>query len=226
MRVNSFYFDKYEVTVAEFRRFCRTVQVDMPKQPDWNGNDYPVVNVTWKQAWAYAKWAGKRLPTEAEWEYVARCGKSTSLTYAYGGTGTYVLNYGNIADETIRTIKLRFPIKKGYSDNYLYASPVGVFTPNAFGVYDMEGNVLEWCQDWYKQDYYSMKVKENPKGAAKGYYKVIRGVSWNRSGRYLRATYRTYYPPEVKYNFLGFRCAKDGSPSQSVILTPAVNGID
>jgi len=73
----------------------------------------------------------------------------------------------------------------------------------------MDGNVLEWCTDWYDAAYYSNKIQLNPKGPDKGNYKVIRGASWNRSGEFLRATYRTWYNPTCKFDFLGFRCAMD-----------------
>ncbi len=216
--VDAFFMDKTEVTVAEFRRFCQDTRRRMPKQPVWNEDDHPVVNVSWHDAMAYARWAGKRLPTEAEWEYAARAGGSSSYEYAFAGQNMYTKNFGNIADESILSVKSRFPIRDGYDDGYVYTAPVGSYAPNPFGLLDMEGNVLEWCQDWYKEDSYAMSESENPQGPAKGYYKVIRGGAWNRSGKYLRVTYRTWYVPGCKFEFLGFRCAKSVSQPQPFLV--------
>ncbi len=207
--VKPFYLDIKEVTVFEFRQFCNATRRKMPKQPEWSSNNHPVVNVTWYQAKAYAKWAGKRLPTEAEWEFAARGGENSGLRYSYQESNFYGNHYGNVADESIRRLKGRFPSVEGYDDGYEYTAPVGSFISNTFGVFDMDGNVLEWCSDWYSKSYYKQSPAENPKGPAQGRYKVIRGGSWNRSGKYLRVTYRTFYHPKVQFNFVGFRCAKD-----------------
>jgi len=207
--VASFYMDKTEVTVSDFRRFCMATRQRMPAQPEWNDeDDHPVVNVSWKEAAAYARWSGKRLPTEAEWEYAARA-KTSGYGYRLVAQNAYIESFGNVADESILQVKSRFPIKKRYDDGYIYTAPVASFPPNAIGLYDMEGNVLEWCQDWYDQNYYAKTEAENPHGPAKGYYKVIRGGAWNRSGYFLRSTYRTWYNPECRFNFLGFRCVQD-----------------
>jgi formylglycine-generating enzyme required for sulfatase activity len=208
--LTGFYLDKHEVTVEEYRRFCKATRRKMPKQPQWNDDDHPIINVTWLDARDYAKWANKRLPTEAEWEYAAR-GKSRSFYYTYGQSSHHGKNYGNIADESFRQIKVQFPVVEKYYDGYVYTAPAESYPPNVFGLYDMEGNVLEWCADWYNDKYYKTSPKVNPKGPKKGRYKVIRGASWNRGFRYLRATYRTYYPVKADYEFLGFRCARDSS---------------
>ena len=206
--LDSFYLDTHEVTVYDFKRFCMANRRRMPKQPEWSDDEHPVVNVTWKDANDFARWAGKRLPTEAEWEYTARfnqpgTGYSTDPKQIYGRS------YGNIADESLLRIKLRFPIKEHYDDGYIHTSPVGSFPGNYFGIYDMEGNVLEWCNDWYDEKYYKNGPSKNPTGPSKGIYHIIRGASWNRGGEYLRATYRSWYPSAVAFDFLGLRCAKD-----------------
>lgn len=216
--VDAFFLDKTEVTVAEYRFFCRATNRKMPPQPEWSSDDHPVVNVSWYDASAYAQWMGKRLPTEAEWEYAARAHASEPFGYSVIGKSMYGHSWGNIADQSILSVKTRFPIKEQYDDGYPFTAPVGSFPANFFGLHDLEGNVLEWCQDWYSPDGYSDPQNMNPTGPSSGRYKVIRGASWNRSGQYLRATYRTWYVPSVTFNFLGFRCAKDYKSSQPAMV--------
>ncbi len=211
VRVDSFYLDENEVTVYEYLRFCKATRRHMPKQPVWSDDEHPVVNITWKDARDFAAWSGKRLPTEAEWEYAARSTKP-GTRYASDPKNSYFGSFGNIADESLLRIKVRFPVKTRYDDGFVHSAPVGSFPANIFGVFDLEGNVLEWCSDWYGPDYYKNSAKNNPQGAAKGNYKIIRGASWNRSGDYLRSTYRSWYPPACAFDFLGFRCAKDYHP--------------
>jgi formylglycine-generating enzyme required for sulfatase activity len=207
--IESFFMDKMEVTVADFAKFVKARKRKMPRQPDWNFDDHPVVNITWDDANDYARWIGKRLPTEAEWEYVARGGEA-NYNFVYENSGTYGKNYENVADESMKRFKYHFPVVDGYDDGFVYTAPVGLFAPNIFGLFDLNGNVLEWCSDWYSERF--TDEDKNPKGPEKGTYKVIRGASWNRSGHYMRATYRTFYNLDVRFDFLGFRCAKDASP--------------
>ena len=207
--IEGLYMDKTEVTVAQFREFVEATNRKMPDQPEWNEENHPVVNVTWDEAKAYAEWSGKRLPTEAEWEYVAS-GGSEDYEYVYENSQQYGKNYENIADESMKRVKYHFPVVSGYDDGYVYTSPVGLFAPNRFGIYDLNGNVLEWCSDWYDDKYPADQLK-NPSGPKEGRYKVIRGASWNRSGSYMRTSYRTFYSSHVRFDFLGFRCAKDAS---------------
>lgn len=212
VQIADFYLDVYEVTVYEFTRFCKATRRRMPKQPQWSDDDHPVVNITWKDANDFARWNGKRLPTEAEWEFAARS-KHPATNYSNGSKQVYGRSFGNIADESMLRIKLRFPIKERYDDGYIHSAPVGSFPPSYFKVFDLEGNVLEWCNDWYSENTYKNGPVENPSGPDKGNYRIIRGASWNRSGAYLRATYRSWYPKDCAFDFLGFRCAKDYLPS-------------
>jgi len=215
--VSSFYMDKTEVTVYDFRRFCQATRRTMPHQPEWSSDDHPVVNVTWSQAAAYAHWAGKRLPTESEWEYAAKS-NNPGNRYTLKSNSYLVQSFGNIADESILSVKSRFPIKRQYDDGYVYSSPAGSYPSNANGLYDMEGNVLEWCNDWYDKEIYKSHDTHNPLGPIKGFYKVIRGGAWNRSGKYLRISYRSFYNPKCSFNFIGFRCVQDYNPPQNQLV--------
>ncbi|MCB0283610.1 MAG: formylglycine-generating enzyme family protein [Calditrichaeota bacterium] len=203
--IEGFYMDKTEVTVSEYRRFAEQTSRKMPAQPEWNFDSHPVVNVSWEDANAYASWIGKRLPTEAEWEYVAR-GGDNNYEYVFQNSKQYGRNYENIADESMRTYNYHFPVVNGYDDGYVFTSPVGLFAPNKFNIHDLNGNVLEWCSDWYKDSY---DLSSDPSTPDKGNYKVIRGASWNRSGNYMRAAFRTFYNYKVRFDFVGFRCVKD-----------------
>ncbi|MGD9487752.1 MAG: formylglycine-generating enzyme family protein [Calditrichaceae bacterium] len=206
--LNPFYMDTHEVTVSQFREYCIATGSKMPVQPEWNKENHPVVNVTWGQANDYAKWVGKRLPTEAEWEFAARAAGNIREDTS-DKTSQYRRNFGNVADETMKKVKFFYPVVEGYYDGYINSAPVGSFVPNGFGLYDMIGNVTEWCADWYEEKYFNTANQQNPKGADQGRYKVIRGSSWNRSGDYLRVTYRTWFDPTCQFDFLGFRCVMD-----------------
>ncbi len=206
--VDGFYIDKYEVTVAEYREFCRATRRVMPKQPYWNDDNHPVVKVSWNNANAYARWKKKRLPTEAEWEYAARSGRK-GYFYSWGNKAPGRRKGGNIADEALRSEKKFWRIWKNYYDGFVYTSPRGSFYSNDFGLFDMTGNVWEWCSDWYVADYYKTSLQKNPKGPDKGTHKVLRGGSWNFSPRDILATRRMHYRRDVELDYIGFRCAKD-----------------
>lgn len=187
--VDRFYMDKYEVTVAQFREFCKAEGREMPIQPYWSLSNHPVVNVTWHEASIYAEWAGKRLPTEAEWEYAAR-GGNRSRGYRYSGSGNPddVAWHGENSDGRTH--------------------PVGQKRPNELGLYDMSGNVREWCSDWYDKNYYSVSPKNNPKGPFSGTYRVLRGASWGSKPRIGRCSNRYWDVPVNRYYAEGFRCAR------------------
>ena len=180
----------------------------MPEQPYWNDDQHPVVNVSWNEASAYAKWKGKRLPSEAEWEYAAR-GGSKGYYYSWGNVKPYRKRGGNIADEAILAEKHNWTIWKGYYDGFVFTAPVGSFIENKFGLYDMTGNVWEWCADWYSDDYYAVSPKINPQGPETGRHRVLRGGSWNYGPRDIYTTRRMRYRPDVTLNYIGFRCASD-----------------
>jgi formylglycine-generating enzyme required for sulfatase activity len=190
--VSSFYMDKYEVTVAQYRKFCSATERVMPSAPSWTWReDNPIVNVSWDDANAYARWAGKRLPTEAEWEYAARGGnKSRGFKYSGSSTLDEVAWYG--------------------SNSNSQTHPVGEKQPNELGLYDMSGNVWEWCADWYSDKYYENSIdSRNPKGPASTGARVLRGGSWSNSGNYCRVAYRDRISPYGRNYRGGFRCAQD-----------------
>lgn len=194
--VSSFSLGKTEVTVAQYRAYCSIANKPMPPAPaaGW-AEENPITNITWQEAKDYCEWAGGRLPTEAEWEFAAKEGNNSAHTYSGGDNPS------------------RVAVFKDNSGNR--PSAVGRKQPNALGLYDMSGNVSEWCNDWFNVRYYSVSEKTNPKGPSGGNEKVIRGGAFNSStsstqdGNQLRVTYRNQREPAARENYIGFRVAWD-----------------
>jgi formylglycine-generating enzyme required for sulfatase activity len=197
IRIDAFYLDIFEVTNMEYHEFC--VETGRKLPIFWGMNkfhcgpdypDYPVVGVSWSDAEAFAAWKGKRLLTEAEWEYAARGGLSGK-------------NYptGHKIDSTAAN----------YSDKGIVRGTmhIGSYAPNGYGLYDMCGNVAEWVADWYAGNYYRTSPTQNPQGPDKGKFRVIRGGGWHSGPGCSQVHFRNALPQYWLDFNVGFRCAKD-----------------
>ena len=164
----------------------------------------PVVQVSWNDAVAFAQWAGKRLPTEAEYEYALRGGGQAEGPYPWGDT----LLPGGASQANLW--QGEFPRADAGSDGHRRAAPVGSFPPGPFGLRDLTGNAWEWCADFYDPAYYSQSPTANPQGPASGHARVLRGGSFLCSQNYCtgyRVTARSQCDPDSATNHMGFRCA-------------------
>jgi sulfatase modifying factor 1 len=193
VKLDGFYIDRFEVTRDEFEK----VMGYNPTSSKGCGS-CPVSNVTWQDAVDYCKKIGKRLPTEAEWEYACKAGTKTPFS-----TGV-----------TISGDQANFDARKPFGGSPVGSFrgkvvPVGSFPANSWNLHDMHGNVAEWCADWYDVAYYGNTSGENPQGPDKGKLRVVRGGGWNNDGNGLRAANRTAYNPDLRLNNIGFRCVKD-----------------
>jgi formylglycine-generating enzyme required for sulfatase activity/predicted Ser/Thr protein kinase len=221
--LDAFYIDKTEVTTAQFVRFlneqgnqeeggvpwldiggedCPIIESGGQYESKSGYSDHPVVEVSWYGARAYCQWAGKRLPTEAEWEKAAR------------GTDGQGYPWGNAFDGS----KLNFCDKNcspgwkdaSVDDGYTGTAPVDIYPAGAspYGALDMAGNVWEWVADWYDRGYYTSSPESNPKGPASGSGRIVRGGSWRDNGALVRADCRAWLGPDYTGPSGGFRCAR------------------
>ena len=214
VNLNTFEISKFEVTVWEWKQFIKANKMKMPEKPTWGWQDnYPINGVTWNEAIAYCNWLikkeklqpvytkkgpnfvcnfnanGYRLPTEAEWEFAAKGGAS-SKSFKYSGS--------NNLDEVAW--------HKGNSKGTPHT--VGTKLPNELGVYDMSGNVWEWCWDWYNKDFYKLEKGDNPRGPEMGERRSVRGGSWDSQQNYVRPANRISTEPNKTHEFYGFRVVR------------------
>lgn len=195
--LDGYWIYKYEVTVAQYRKFCTAKNGKMPPAPDWGWKDnHPIVNVSWNDASAYAKWAGVRLPTEAQWEKSARGGPA-DRQFPWGDEWPPPAQTGN------------FGFIEGYNDRFAETAPVGSFRLNGYGLHDMAGNASEWCADWYGQNYYKHSETRNPEGPSSGDEHVLRGGScFDNDAYYFRVATRLADTPAEGDGGSGFRCVQ------------------
>jgi formylglycine-generating enzyme len=232
--VRSFWIDENEVTVGEFAKFIEAtnyvtdaesfgwsivfdlrsgewVRVDGANWRHPEGGEAkadvnePVVQVSWNDTGAYANWAGKRLPTEAEWEYAAR-GGLVGKKYSWGDElrpgGKPVANWWQGV----------FPERNTGEDGFVGRATVRSFPPNGYGLYETGGNVWEWTSDWFSEDYYASSPASEAKGPERGVERSIRGGSWMCAENFCtnyRVAARSHSAPDTGLNNLGFRCVKD-----------------
>jgi formylglycine-generating enzyme required for sulfatase activity len=236
--VDDFYMGKYEVTLEEFRTFVRETayrtEAELQdgchswvgkgeikkKEFNWLNTNFPqtdrdpVTCISWNDTYEYIKWLNEKtgrnfgLPTEAEWEYAAR-GGGKRYRYSWGNGGPAE----NIADDTAARELLGNDEGQGYSDGYAFTSPVGSFSPNELGLYDMTGNVSEWIADWFDDTYYSKSTRKNPKGPGHGGCRVIRGGTWNPLVPLVKTTTRLCSIPGGRGTWLGFRLVHPAASS-------------
>jgi formylglycine-generating enzyme required for sulfatase activity len=202
--LSRFLMDKTEVTMNQYQSVmgtrpwenCKSEYCTTPQ------NDLPAYFVDWNNASDYCAKIGKRLPTEAEFEYANRAGSTTK--FPWGNNENSVCNYANVADQSAKRKWKNWTIVQ-CDDGYPMLAPAGRFQPNAWGLFDMTGNVWEWTSDWYAQDYYGKSPRQDPKGASSGSYMVNRGGGW-LNDEALRSALRNGSIPSKRGHDLGFRC--------------------
>jgi len=233
-----FYMGIHEVTVGQFKRFVAATNYKTEAETDGKGgwgyeksagvtqdvkyswrshgfpqvDAHPVINVSWNDSVAFCTWLSRaegveyRLPTEAEWEYACRAG--TNTMYYHGNDAEGLVAVGNVADRSFQKDFPSFTHAIAADDGFVSTSPVGRFRANGFGLYDMHGNVLEWCSDWYGGDYYESSPRNDPAGPPGGSDRVIRGGSWSYPADYCRSAFRLGDLPSYRNGRLGFRVVR------------------
>jgi len=195
--LEAFYMDTREVSNREYEKYCVTTGSGFPEfwgqeryksGPDYP--DHPVVGVSHFEASRFADWAGKRLATEAEWEYAARGGLE-DISFPYGEEGDHSMSRFNDPEAVQGTVK------------------TGSYPPNGYGLYDMSGNAWEWVSDWFSESYYGESPEQNPTGPSFGTFRVFRGGGWHSGGSCTTVHRRNALPSNWVDFAGGFRCVKE-----------------
>lgn len=196
VKLSAFKMSKFEVTFEQYDLFCDATGRSKPGDQGWGRDKRPVMSVSWYDAVAFAEWLGYRLPTDAEWEYACRAGTTTPF------------NTGN----NLLTSQSNYNGNHPYNNNAKGENrgktlPVGSLPANAWGLYDMHGNVWEWCNDWYYA--YSKESQTNPKGPSSGLFRICRGGGYTSRANDCQSAYRNPINPGNKFIYVGFRLVSD-----------------
>jgi formylglycine-generating enzyme required for sulfatase activity len=231
-----YWIDLHDVTNAQYARFLNSRQPDAKTRKTWltlagetsdeylepqilrhdgrygveaGKENYPMMWVSWRGAAAYAQWAATGLPTEAQWEKAARGGRE-GLAYVWGDSDDPPAGAGNFADETAAAQfsdwKRPGRYYRGYYDDYATTSPVGAFHANGYGLYDMAGNVWQWCADWFQEGFYATMPARNPRNTTPSDGRSQRGGAWSADPAGLPVASRMAAEPERQNPTIGFRC--------------------
>ncbi|MFZ1462657.1 MAG: SUMF1/EgtB/PvdO family nonheme iron enzyme [Anaerolineae bacterium] len=235
LTLSAFWVDRTEVTNGMFKQFVAAAKFQTTAEKNgqsrvfdptskWNlikganwqhpfgpdstiegQDDYPVTHISWNDAVAYCRWAGRRLPTEAEWEKAAR--GPDGLLYPWGDEPT-AGDLVNFADSNLDI----YGAERGVDDGFQFAAPVGHYPAGAspYDALDMAGNVQEWVSDWYEKGYYAKAPEGDPQGPATGQARVSRSGSWWTTAKVVRTSFRSAYGPTDVYAIFGFRCVESG----------------
>jgi formylglycine-generating enzyme required for sulfatase activity len=241
-----FYLGVHEVTVGQFRQFVHEAKYQTEVEKDGKGgwgvdkngkvvmdakytwrspgfeqtDEHPVVLVSWNDAQAFCGWLSKkekktyRLPTEAEWEYACRAGTKTA--YSFGDDPEGLAKAGNTADATAREKFPAWTLGIKAKDGHVFTAPMGKFKKTTWGLYDMHGNVWEWCEDFYDPGGYTTASQQDPTGPASGTARVQRGGGWSSAARRCRSAARVGRDPSsYRGCYLGFRVVLVSAPEGS-----------
>ena len=208
--LSAYFIDKYPVTWRQYKEYLKDTygwlkwRGYMPEVPWKIRDDEPVVNISWEDANKYASWAGKSLPTEAQWEKAAKGGLflDESQTRKNPHPQRHY-PWGNASPQIDQSFRANFS-----QTNLQQTTSVSMYEngKSPYGCMDMAGNVMEWCCDWYKKDYYRHIASKNPQGPAVGKEKVVRGGAWNTPALALKNTRRSHFMAKVQETHIGFRC--------------------